>query len=112
MSYYNGIPDEDLVAEGWTPEQINELRKVEDKIRQRMKKEWFDAQEKWKKEWDDLGPWGQKAFNSMWLSSSHLSAAPEAVLRMAKVEGAAMEQKHIQHQLRLADKKWWQFWIR
>lgn len=112
MSYYTGISKEELLEEGWTDEQIAELRAVEDKIRQRKKKEWFDAQEKWRKEWDDLGPWGQKALNRMWLSSSYLSTPPEAVIVMAKQEGLLMEQRHMEHQIRLANKKWWQFWIK
>ncbi len=111
MSYYNGIPDEDLVAEGWTAEQIAELRKVEKQIRERRKKEWVDEQAKWKKEWDALGLWGQKAFNELWLSSSHLSTPPETVLREAMARGKAMEQAHIERQVRLLNKKWWQFWI-
>lgn len=112
MSYYNGISHEELVAEGWTDEQIAELRNVEDKIRQRKKKEWDDAQNKWKREWEELGPWGQKAFNDLWLSSGALSAAPEAVLSMARAEGKLLEQRHLEHQIRLANKKWWQFWIK
>lgn len=112
MSYYNGISQEELVAEGWSDEQIAELRKVEDDIRARLKREWVDAQEKWRIEWDDLGPWGQKAFNDLWLSSSHLSTPHETVLMLAKARGKAMYQEHIARHVRLMNKRWWQFWIR
>lgn len=108
MSYYNGIPDKDLIEEGWTKDQITELRRLEDNIRARRKKEWDDEQKKWRQQWEDLGPFGQKAFSELWMAGM----PEQLVLDQARRLGKIREQRDIERQIRLAERKWWQFWIK
>lgn len=96
------------MAEGWSSEQIAELRRVEDGIRKRRQKEWEEERARWRAEWEDLGPEGQKAFNEMWMSGM----PKDYVLQEAKRIGQARERQNAERMVRLMDKKWWQFWIK
>lgn len=108
MSYYQGIPDADLLDEGWTPEQIKELRAVEDKYREKLKAEAIAEQRKFREEYDALSPNAKKAYGALCMTPFPVDRIMEQARRM----GAQMDARDMARQVQLMDRKWWQFWIR
>jgi hypothetical protein len=85
MSYYQGIPDADLIVEGWTPEQ-----------------------RKFRQEYDALSPNAKKAYASLSMTPFPV----DRIMDQARSMGAQMDARDMARQVRLMDRKWWQFWIR
>ncbi len=108
MSYYQGIPDADLLEEGWTPDQIKELRSVEDRYRDKLKQRAIADQLGFRKEYDALSPNAKKAYGSLAMSGFMGSDIFEHARRM----GAQMDARDAERWIRLNNRKWWQFWIR
>lgn len=111
MSYFNGITDAELKEEGWTPEQIKELRRVE-----------FATQEKKaaKKEKDladnmaALNATGAKTFAMLtsgpFPSDPHFAAWAARGSQEALASTPKRSPEDMAREVARMDRKWWQFW--
>ncbi len=118
MSYFNGITDKELTEEGWTPEQITELRRVEKvHVEKAIRKKEADYNANMDalnadgmKTYSMLtsGPHGQDRYFAAWAAKG----SQESIGRARESKLAAQELRRIEREIRVSNKRWWQFWIR
>jgi hypothetical protein len=108
MSYYQGIPDEDLIEEGWTEAQLKELRKSEDSYRKKLEAKAIEEQRKFREEYNALSPNAKKAYGELCM----IPFPPDIIMEHARLMGEDMDARDNARTMRILNRKWWQFWIK
>lgn len=118
MSYFNGISDNELLEEGWSMEQIKELRRVErahiEKVIRKKEEDYLANMQALNEDGSKTyamlisGPHAQDKYFAAWAARG----SQEAIGRSREARMAAEELVRIEREIRVANRRWWQFWIR
>lgn len=105
MSYFSGITDPELIEEGWSPDQIAELRRAEKGVEAKRK---IAAENRLQEDLGALNGKGRKIYYELTTGPIPWPASIAASAARASQDPPKHEPKFIYAPM--TTRKWWQFW--